>query len=76
MFVLYPRQYAYQVLEALSSNDTSHFGVQILEQFNDVHNATKKPNSSDYKPENEARVHAGYTGLRNFGCTCYMNRFV
>ena len=66
----YTRAAAFQVLVALCVQEPSDFCF-LLEKLHSHHSPQKLLRF--HNTELEPRAAVGYVGLRNFGCTCYMN---
>jgi len=47
--------------------------IEILLYLQPVHAAVPTPSSWGYDPKSDALSPTGFVGLRNMGCTCYMN---
>jgi ubiquitin C-terminal hydrolase len=47
----------------------------ILDSLTEAHKDVPVADSWAFDPEASLRSVVGYVGLRNMGCTCYMNRF-
>jgi ubiquitin C-terminal hydrolase len=66
------RYSAYSILRCFCSWDPD-IAMRLFLSLSVLHNNLPPTNTFAYKPEKDAISSVGYVGIRNMGCTCYMN---
>src|SRR3569833_438368 len=75
----FTRKKAFNLLLTLSHQCEENFTtlLQQLYQFKEADSGNKnKSQVTEYDAEVGMRSATGYVGLKNFGCTCYMNALI
>jgi hypothetical protein len=50
--------------------------IEILLYLRSIHKIVPTPSVWGYDPQSDERSSSGFVGLRNMGCTCYMNSLI
>lgn len=63
---------AYSILQFFLNDRVR--SIDIYRHLSLAHSTLQEPNQWAFNPVRDMRSSLGYVGLRNMGCTCYMNR--
>eukprot|EP00753_Platysulcus_tardus_P017554 PLAT6434.1.p1 GENE.PLAT6434.1~~PLAT6434.1.p1 ORF type:complete len:2665 (+),score=1477.87 PLAT6434.1:44-7996(+) len=67
------RQAGFQLLAALCASSSALFSSVLPLMHKQAQQSQRSVREWSFEPDTESRSAAGYVGLRNLGCTCYMN---